>query len=230
MNTARSLSRQTLYFLGPASTQGSPEKGEARAELTEASRTQIYRLIAYVHALRLHLREEKDMGELAPFLSAEDLARVKEHQNVPNGITLLLSEGYVAATRRGALSEYRAVELERGVSELTNIQGGCERIKSTPMPFSYSVLMHRIVAIYVFGLPFGLVTSIGEFTPLVVAFTAYAFLGLDAIGDELENPFGTDPNDLPLAGLSRSIEIVLKEMLDEAEVPAPLEPVDRVLL
>ena len=92
------------------------------------------------------------------------------------------------------------------------------------------MLIHRIVAIYVFALPFGLVDTIGALTPLVVALIGYAFFGLDAVGEEIEDPFGTDINDLPLSTLSRTIEINLRQALGETDVPEPLRPVDGVLL
>src|SRR5690606_37389193 len=110
------------------------------------------------------------------------------------------------------------------------VQGGCERIKNTPIPWSYTVLMHSIVAVYCFALPFGLVQTTKLLTPIVVALIAYAFLGLDAVGDELEEPFGHDYNDLPLTALSRTIEVNLLQQLGETELPPLLTPdAERVL-
>ena len=111
---------------------------------------------------------------------------------------------------------------------MTDIQGACERIKSTPIPFSYSVLIHRIVAIYCFLLPFGFVETIHWLTPVVVLFISYAFFGLDAVGDELEKPFGLDPNDLPLSAISRTIEGNLRWAIGEP-VPKPFEPRNGIL-
>jgi putative membrane protein len=90
------------------------------------------------------------------------------------------------------------------------------------VPFAYTVLLHRIVAVYCFTLPFGLVKSLGMVTPAVVAFVAYAFMGLDALGDSLEEPFGFDDGDLPLTHLSRLIEINLRQTLGETDLPAPI--------
>ena len=78
---------------------------------------------------------------------------------------------------------------------------------------------------YCFLLPFGLVDSIGFMTPFVVAIVAYAFFGLDALGDEIEEPFGLDANDLPLDAICRAIEINLRESLGDEQIPAPLEAV-----
>ena len=81
---------------------------------------------------------------------------------------------------------------------------------------------------YCFALPFGLVGTLGWFCPLTVLLVSYAFLGLDALGDEIEDPFGLDPEDLPLLALCRTIEINLRELTGAGRVPAPLEPVDEV--
>ena len=78
--------------------------------------------------------------------------------------------------------------------------------------------MHRIVGIYCLTLPFGLIETIGDFTPLAVAVVSYAFLGLDAIGEEIEDPFGRDPNDLPLNYISTMIEMNLMQRID-GELP-----------
>ena len=79
---------------------------------------------------------------------------------------------------------------------------------------------------YCFLLPFGLVDTIGFMTPFVVAIVAYTFFGLDALGDEIEEPFGMDANDLPLDALCRAIEINLRESLGDDSVPEPLVPVN----
>jgi ion channel-forming bestrophin family protein len=104
------------------------------------------------------------------------------------------------------------------------VQGGCERIRATPIPWSYTVLMHTIVAAYCFALPFGLVATTKLLTPVVVVLIAYAFLGLDAVGDELEQPFGREENDLPLDAISSTIELNLRQLLGETDLPELAEP------
>ena len=79
-------------------------------------------------------------------------------------------------------------------------------------------------------MPFGLVATAGALTPLVVALISYAFFGLDVIGDDVEQPFELDDNDLPLHSISRNIEINLLQMLGAENVPAPIQPKDGVLL
>jgi putative membrane protein len=112
--------------------------------------------------------------------------------------------------------------LEQTLVNLCDRQGGCERIKLTPIPFSYTVLLHRIVAFYCALLPFGIMDAAKWGTPFVVLAVSYCFFGLDAVGDELEQPFGTDVNDLPLHAITRTIERNLRERIGQV-IPPPLQ-------
>ncbi len=103
-----------------------------------------------------------------------------------------------------------------------------QRIKSTPTPFAYTLLLHRTAWLFCMLLPFGLVSSLELLTPVLVTIIAYTFFGLDALGDELEEPFGLSDNDLPLSAMVRGIEIDLLESLGDT-LPAPLQPQDYVL-
>ncbi|PQA47977.1 bestrophin family ion channel, partial [Amnimonas aquatica] len=142
---------------------------------------------------------------------------------------LLGLAGWLRARREaGQLDPMLAAAMERPLAGLTDSLGGCERIAGTPLPFTYSVIIHRTVYLYCFLLPFGLVDSLSLMTPLIVAFVAYTFISLEALSDELEEPFGTMPNDLALDTMAAMIESTLREMLGEPVPPAP-EPVDFVL-
>ncbi len=225
VNTTRSFARQAQLFVGPHA-----EAPGVSSEAAVIHRELVYRVIAYVHALRLHLRDQDDPDALAPFLPEAEREALRTQKNRPLAILNGLGGRVRDLWCQGHLDPLHVPVLEQTLFVLTDIQGGCERIKSTPIPSSYTVLTHRIVAIYVFALPFGLVDTIGVLTPLVVALIGYAFFGLDAVGEEIEDPFGTDINDLPLSTLTRTIEINLRQTLGETEVPEPLVPVDGVLL
>jgi putative membrane protein len=93
--------------------------------------------------------------------------------------------------------------------------GGCERIVSTPLPFAYSVMIHRTVYFFCASLPFGLVDSIGIFTPVFAVFVAYTFMAHEAIASQLEEPFGTDDNDLALNTMSTIIEDAMRDLRGE---------------
>lgn len=212
VNTSRSLTRQTLTLIRP------PTDSAAEA-VTAFQREFVYRLIAYVHMLRLHLRSSDALDDLSPFLPPEDIATLHDESNRPFAIAHGLGEMLSDAWKRGWIETYHLPILEQSLTDLVDIQGGCERIKATPIPFAYNLLMHRIVAVYCLFLPFGIVNVTHMLTPFVVLFVSYAFFGLDAIGDEIEEPFGLEPNDLPLDTLSRMIEVNLRQRLGETELP-----------
>ena len=178
-----------------------------------------HRLMAFVHALRHQLRGTDPQPELARLLSADECARVRKARYKPAVLLLLAGEWLRDRRRLGGLSPAMVQAMEVPLGKLTEALGGCERIASTPIPFTYSVIIHRTIYCYCFLLPFGLVDSIGLMTPVVVAFIAYTFFALEALSAEIEEPFGTEANDLPLDAMSQMIEATLREMLGE-ELPA----------
>jgi putative membrane protein len=221
VNTSRTLTRQILTIVR------APDGADETA-VEEFRQGTVRMLVAYVHALRLHLRGQAPWVELEPILAPDLVARLREEENVPIAILQELGERFADARRRGWIHEFHVPIFDASLTSLTDIQGGCERIKATPIPFSYTVLMHRIVAIYCVLLPFGLFDTVKWMTPVVVAFVSYAFFGLDSIGEEIEDPFGLDVNDLPLTAISRTIEINLRRRIGDPR-PEPHRPVRGVL-
>ena len=112
---------------------------------------------------------------------------------------------------------------------MSGIQAACERIATTPLPFAYTLLVHRTAYLFCILLPFGLVATMGLATPLIAAITAYTFFGLDALGDELEEPFGASENAVPLDSLMRLVEISVLEAAGQCDLPEPLKAIDYVL-
>lgn len=228
INTSRSITRQMLTMISEV-PDGRTLSTEERAEIRTLQSELVRRVIAFVHALRLQLRDVDDLSDLAPFLSAEEIAVLKTESNRPSAISKGTAERVMQAWSRGWIHALHVSVLEQSLNTLTDIQGGCERIKSSPIPFSYTTLTHRIVAFYCYGLPFGLVHDVGMLTPVVVLVVSYAFFGLDTIGDEIEQPFGTDDNDLPLDAMARLIEVNLRQRIGETDLPPLLKPVDEYL-
>ncbi len=224
VNTTRSLARQVQTFVGPQ--REAPGVG---SEQQTVHRELVYRVVAYVHAFRMHLRDEDEPVALEGLLPEDERRALQGQLNKPLAILRELGARFRDLWQQQHIHPLHLPVLEGSLTALTDIQGACERIKSTPIPASYTVLIHRIVALYTFTLPFGIVETVGFATPVVVAIIAYAFFGLDAVGEEIEEPFGTDVNDLPLSTLSRMIEINLRQTLGETELPPVLAPVDGVL-
>jgi ion channel-forming bestrophin family protein len=153
-----------------------------------------------------------------------DRARYK-----PFIILRAMGEWVSARYKEGALGEITMSAIDSNLAELSNILGGCERIASTPVPFGYSVMIHRVVYFYCALLPFGLVDSIEWMTPAVAILMAYSFIALDSLAAELEMPFNRDENDLALDAISLNIELSIREMSGETLETKPLLPVAYVL-
>ena len=218
---ARDLVRQTLIL-------------EHRVPAAAAGRRRLVDLaIAFPHALVVHLREGAspvDLGRVLPAgMEREALPGVPD-KFLPDRI--LRGMGAVLATLRSAghLSDMEFVMIDGVLGRMTETLTACERIKTTPVPFGYALLLHRTAYLFCFLLPFGFADVLGWGTPLAAALVAYTFFGLDALGGELEEPFGTLPNDLPIAALATAIEIILREGMGERDLPVALEPVDFMLL
>jgi len=179
-------------------------------EADETRRKLVLLQIDYVNALRQHLRG-------AP-VSPGPLA-------IQQNIASILSECY----RQGWIDDIRWINLDRTLSALMDCQGASERIKNTPMPQLYNMFIHLFTGIYCLLLPLGMVASLRLWTPLGSALVGFMFLTLDKIGRDLETPFENTPHDIPVTAISRNIEINLRQMLGEADVPEPLVPIDGVL-
>ncbi|MCA9574213.1 MAG: bestrophin family ion channel [Polyangiales bacterium] len=221
VNEARTMTRQILTLVGPQ---------EQDAESLAVRKALVYRTIGYVHALRKHLRDDRDFEELRPFLPAPEFAKLERELNPPVAVLQRMGDEFRRCWNLGWVHPMHFPALESTLTNFTNLQGGCERIKSTPIPFSYNILLHRIVAVYCVFLPVGIIDQVGVGTPAVVALVSYAFFGLDAVGEEIENPFGLDANDLPLSAITRMIEVNLRQRLGETDLPPLRKPDERHVL
>jgi putative membrane protein len=223
VHRSRSFSRQCLSLIDyPAAADASGGLADARVRM-------VYRAIAYAHALRDLLRRQETAAELNTLLLPCELAQMEKSSSKPDFLMLQMGMDLRQCLKEGRIDPCLAASIDATLSSMTAAGASCERIKNTPIPFSYTLLLHRTAYIYCFLLPFGLVDSIGFMTPFVVAIVAYTFFGLDALGDEIEEPFGLESNDLPLDAICRAIEIDLREALRDRHVPAPFAPINYCL-
>ncbi len=186
-------------------------------------------LIAFTYALKHQLRRTDPSEDFQRLLSPELVHQLAKARFKP--ILLLREMGTWVQTGKeaGRIDSITQAAIDHNLNQLSNIVGGCERIASTPIPYTYNVLLHRTVYLYCFLLPFGLVDSIGWMTPLMVVFVGYTFMALESIVTEIEEPFGTEPNDLALNAISQTIEASLLEMAGQ-EVPKALKPKKKFIL
>ncbi|WP_374555305.1 bestrophin family protein [Aquitalea pelogenes] len=169
-------------------------------------------LCAFAYALKAQLRREDDCQHLQRLIAPGLLDEVQAACFAPAIILRRLGELVQQLQREGCLNEWQWQALDRKLDTMSEILGGCERIDTTPIPYTYRVLLNRTVTIYSLLLPMGLVSSIGWLTPPIAVFIAYTYLALEVIGEELEEPFGREGNDLPLAALCHTIESAVREM------------------
>jgi len=163
---------------------------------------------------------------LKPDLSPEDLAYVLSKKNRATHLLNLQSRQLKALRRQGLIDDFRHMQMEAMLVDFFTQQGKCERIKNYPFPRQYATITRLFVWTFILLIPFGLLNVFGEMGPYFVWLTlpfsvliSWIFYTMERIGDYSENPFEGLHNDIPITALSRTIEIDLREMLDEAEIP-----------
>ena len=214
LNAARSLTRQAL------SLTSDPAQAQPLA----------LKLCAFTHALKHQLRGTDGQADMARFLTPAECQRVAQAQFKPALLLLMASEWLRDRLAAGQIPAPVVPALETSLEQLGTALGGCERIASTPIPFTYAVILHRSIYLYCFWLPFGLLDTIGWMTPVIVCFIAYTFFALEALGAEIENPFDEDANDLALNAMSHTIEASVLELVGEPPRTAIPQARDYVLL
>lgn len=211
----RSFTRQVLSYVDEASDSDS-DSDKAR----DTQRRMIYLSIAFTHALRHRLRDSEPWQDIERFVTPIHHASMRRTQNLPDFLLRLLGTELGYCRQQRLTSDHMLQNMDERLNSMTVVLSACERIHNTPLPFAYTLLVHRTTYLYCFMLPFGLVSSLGWVTPLICGVIAYTFFGLDALSEELEEPFGLAANQLPLTALSRTIEINLLEALGETELPS----------
>ena len=174
----------------------------------------------FVFGLAARLRDHDEEAAIAQWLSIAPSPHPTDASlnNVGQQCANLLQDGLIDPIRYSVL--------EARLTELSHVLAGCERIKTTPLPFAYALLLHRTAHVFCLMLPFALAPALGWWTMAVSLLVAYTFFGLDALGDELEDPFGDDPNDLPLDAMSRMLERELRHAQGATDLP-PVWPTKR---
>jgi putative membrane protein len=220
----------------------------------------IFRHIAYINALRLQLRKPTAFSinyrggasnyffgnsassnweqEVKPFLQIQEYDRLSGTQNMPTQILRQQGEDLKRLFEdEECLDNFRHVEMMNTLRDLYNEQGRCERIKNTPLPRQYAYFSKVFTWVFVLMLPLALVfefEKLGEeFIWLVAPFTtliAWIFMTMELVGDNSEDPFENFINDVPMTALCRNIEIDLREMLGETELPPRILPKDGILM
>lgn len=166
----------------------------------------------FAHALQQHLRSEKTRMALDT-ASHPELAALDLNRHVPAQIAALMHARVHRSYRDGDITGDQLIGLASDLSAFMDICGACERIKNTPIPYSYSSFLKKFIVIYSLTLPFGFVFSLGNIAIPVVIFIFYVLASMELIAEEIEDPFGSDENDLPLDRLAEMIAANTSELL-----------------
>lgn len=165
-------------------------------------------------ALVEHLRDGTKLDKLI-YLTEEDIKEYESKGHIPNHIALEIMERLAEAHRRGEINEGDYINIKAQHQSLLDILGACERIKKTPIPFSYAVYLKIFITAYGVLLPFALLNIFHLWTIPIAAFVFFALIGVELLGEEIEDPFGLDCNDLPTGDIAHTIKNNVFEILED---------------
>ncbi len=169
-------------------------------------------IASFASVLKSHLRLEETKLEL--FDEGLDSQEIDHTKHLPNQVSLVINQRIQNLNRSGKLTQEHLLFLNPELQALNDICGACERIKNTPIPYSYSAFLKKFIFFYAITLPIGYVFSLGYFVVPVVAFIFYVLASLELIAEEIEDPFGKDANDLPLDKITETITRNVTEILN----------------
>ncbi|MXV52388.1 hypothetical protein GS399_15545 [Pedobacter sp. HMF7647] len=216
VNDSRSFARQVLSFIDNSYDEENKHAMKERL---------IKRQIAWCYSLSQQLRGQNAHQSLKNYISEEENSALKKLKNVPLALMEQHANDLRLLLRMNWINEYQQVAMDETLTRFSNAMGGCERIKNTVFPATYSVYIHFLVILFVMLLPFGLIESFGVFqVPLVVAISSSFFL-IEKMAIHLQDPFENKPTDTPTTTISRKIEEDLRELLKDeyardVEVPS----------
>jgi len=169
---------------------------------------------AYAYALMNHLKAESTRIELFEADIKHPLFKnIDTQKHIPNQVALLIFKHIQQLYSEGKINGDQLIILNAELQSFTDICGACERIKNTPIPFSYSVFIKKFIFFYIMTLPFGYAFTLGYYMAPVVAFIFYVLASLELIAEEIEDPFGGDANDVPTEKIAMNIHKHVAEIL-----------------
>ena len=163
----------------------------------------------YASVLSNHLSNE----EVGQILFEDVDLQINHEKHQPNQVAQLLFQKVNDLYESGKISGNQLIVLNSELQSFTEVCGACERIKNTPIPYSYSAFIKKFIFFYVMSLPFGYAFSLGYYCIPVIIFIFYVFASLELIAEEIEDPFGTDSNDLPTKKIASNIKKHVEELL-----------------
>ncbi len=178
----------------------------------KADRDFFARMISnFAVSMKEHLRLGIDIDELN--LTPDEKKELIDRNHVPTAIVELMYRRLKLHREKREMSDVEFLSIDKNLNALLDSIGACERIKNTPIPFSYSLFIKKFIFIYVTTLPLAFVVQFGYFSALIATFVFYVLVSMEVLAEEIEDPFGTDDNDLPTDQLCERIDKVVHEVL-----------------
>jgi ion channel-forming bestrophin family protein len=203
VNSIRNLSRLMWVAIGEDTILDREEKEQT-----------LNLLLAFAIATKLHLRSQPVDESIAKLVSPLQFAKLRSIGNPPLDIAFWISDYLQSQHEQGQISLYQMNDLQHILSDLVDMLGTCERILRTPIPLAYTIHLKQLLFLYCLLLPFQVVDELKWLTAPSIMLVSFTLFGIEAIGVEIENPFGTDPNDLPLDTICLTIQTNINDVIN----------------
>lgn len=217
VNDSRTFARQLIGYVHDSSKQ--PEVYEL-----------INLNIAWCYALKNALRKTEVLEEAKPFVNSNDLEFISKHNNIPNALLLVMVKRLGQLKASNSITNYEFVELDLTLKRHCDQMGMAERIKNTVFPAHYRFFTHLGILLFIMMLPFGMLKSTGMFMILITILVYSFFTTLEHIAHTLQDPFSDRGSDTPMSSICNTIEINLKQMMNNPQLPKKVEASDRGIL
>lgn len=217
INTVRNLAR-TIWVTVKENTVEDHQKKIAALRL----------LIAFAVATKLHLRLEEVNDELVPFIPLPKYEKLKTMNNPPLEIAFWIGDYFQQQYEQHCINAYQLTAMFKLLDMMVDMLGACERIVKTPIPRAYSIHLKQLLVMYCFSLSFQFVDKLVWGTPFIVALVSFTVFGIEEIGIEIENPFGYDPNDLPLDQICHTMKVNIEDLITLAPCVRNWEPSNNI--
>lgn len=204
----RNLSRQ--IWVGVAEVEAQQDREEKIAALRLLS--------AFAIITKLHLREEAVNNEVEKLVKPSEYLQLKEVKNPALTVALWIGNYIQKQQNRNCINSNQLMAMNSLLDNLVEAFTGCDRIAKTPIPLAYSIYLKRLLLIYCLFLPFQGVDKWQWWTGLIVALISFILLGVEEIGNEIEHPFGYDPNDLPIDDICKSLLQNTEDLINSGNI------------
>jgi len=166
----------------------------------------------FVYASKEHLRNGVNWNELD--LTDHEKLDLHSKDHVPMSIVQMIYQRLSNLKKSGVITDVEFLALDTNINGFMNSLGACERIKNTPIPYSYSLFLKKFIFIYTSTLPLAFVSFFGYYSAIIAVFVFYIIVSMEVLAEEIEDPFGTDDNDLPTDSLCEKIKLNAYEALN----------------